>query len=654
MFSDLAPISAAAEGKYGLPARLVFPFGFLLLLLSTLTCASALATEAYMEELQGEAARKKLHADPYWHILLHYKPRLLRGVESLVDDPDFFLAPDGKHNPESELNATIEAFFEPADDRRKHPVCRFVARFSWLVEKLSIDILKLPVSECVAFENLLKQMHPESVSLVFPTSFMNSPASMFGHTLLTFDSTPESKLLSHALNYSAVTDETFGPLFAVKGIFGLYEGYFSILPYYAKIQEYSESDHRDMWEYALNFDKREIRRMLMHAYEMDHIHSDYFFFDENCSYVLLFILEAGRPSLDLTHRMPKWAIPLDTVKAVKEAGLVSGVVYRPSKTTRIRRLMHANSTENASLAKSIIEKKVAPEAIVSSNQTVDEKIGVCELAVEYLQYLYSKKKMEKQDYLGLYLNLLEIRSTFGRSGESDDIASGIPVPPRPDEGHDSSRLRIGAGAREGDLFQEISYRPANHDILDDSDGYIQGGQIVFADTVFRYYPAKERLQLQSFDAIDILSLSPVDSLFTPKSWKVRTGLRREPFEDDDDEHLIFELNFGGGYAIEKPFPGTWYFFLESDSNLGGILEDNHAVGFGVSVGWLREFRSVWRLHLFARDIYYPLGDRRNLFEVGFAQDFTVGKNFGVRFEIESRSTRHIDVAEGKVSWNWYF
>jgi len=59
----------------------------------------------------------KLHEDPYWHILLHYKPGV-SGYESLVDDPRYFLAPDGKTNPETELDATIRAFFEPQVSNR--------------------------------------------------------------------------------------------------------------------------------------------------------------------------------------------------------------------------------------------------------------------------------------------------------------------------------------------------------------------------------------------------------------------------------------------------------------------------------------------------------------------------------------------------------
>ena len=192
-----------------------------------------------------EADRRALYNDKYWHTLLHYKKGVF-GLRSLIDDPNFFLAPGGKHNPKAELEATIKAFFQEPGEGTKHPVCRFDARYTWLKEQLGIDPSQLPVPECTHFEQLMVEIKPEAVSLIFPTSHINSPASMFGHTLLTIETATQSKLLSHAINYSAITTDTFGPLFAVKGLFGLYKGYFSILPYYGKLQEYSDIDHRDI------------------------------------------------------------------------------------------------------------------------------------------------------------------------------------------------------------------------------------------------------------------------------------------------------------------------------------------------------------------------------------------------------------------------
>jgi hypothetical protein len=67
------------------------------------------------------------------------------------------------------------------------------------------------------------------------------------------------------------------------------------------------------------------------VWELKQIQFDYFFFDENCSYRLLELLQVARPSLDLTSQFPLTAIPTDTVKAVKQSGLVASETYRPSR-----------------------------------------------------------------------------------------------------------------------------------------------------------------------------------------------------------------------------------------------------------------------------------------------------------------------------------
>ena len=68
------------------------------------------------------------------------------------------------------------------------------------------------------------------------------------------------------------------------------------------------------------------------------IYSDYYFFDENCSYDLLFLLEAARPSLNLTDHQGVWVIPLDTVRDVQRKGITLGAEYRPSQTAKIEYL----------------------------------------------------------------------------------------------------------------------------------------------------------------------------------------------------------------------------------------------------------------------------------------------------------------------------
>ena len=65
-----------------------------------------------------------------------------------VDDPSFFLHPEGHQRPDLELAATLEALYAPptgSTNEIEHAVCRFVARYHWLRERLNIDPATLPV-----------------------------------------------------------------------------------------------------------------------------------------------------------------------------------------------------------------------------------------------------------------------------------------------------------------------------------------------------------------------------------------------------------------------------------------------------------------------------------------------------------------------------
>ena len=235
-----------------------------------------------METLLERAEQMDLYEDEYWRTLLHYK-RTPFGTKSLIDDPKFFLAADGRIDPESELKATIRALFQEEGNETEEVICRFIGRYVWLREKLGADEIGIPVTTCRKFQQTMDRIKPRAATLIFPTSFINSPASMFGHTLLRIETVYESKLLSLAVNYSATTDETNGFLFAFKGIFGFYEGYFSIFPYYDKVEDYNDIDQRDIWEYPLALTEEEVLRMLLHLWELQSIYSYYYFFDENCS-----------------------------------------------------------------------------------------------------------------------------------------------------------------------------------------------------------------------------------------------------------------------------------------------------------------------------------------------------------------------------------
>ena len=289
------------------------------------------ATPPYLQELIEQAVRNKLHEYRYWHLLLHYRKEFFGGYTSEVDDPGFFLADNGKTDPEAELKATLTLFFsDTLVGRSQQPAqCAFVARYHWLKEILKFDETQLPPRRCERFQQWFDEFDAEFISMIFPSAYMGNPASMFGHTFLRVDpkdQTEQTRILAYTINYAAEIPPDAGIEYAYKGIFGEYKGFFSTIPYYLKVQEYRDIENRDIWEYRLNFSPKQIHRLLMHAWELGNAYIDYFFFKENCAYHILSLLEVADPSLRLTERFHLWTIPADTIRLlVQNQGLVGEI-----------------------------------------------------------------------------------------------------------------------------------------------------------------------------------------------------------------------------------------------------------------------------------------------------------------------------------------
>ncbi|MEW6443606.1 MAG: DUF4105 domain-containing protein [bacterium] len=629
---------------------------FLFLLVAVQACSAGLAAAASgpgADALLERAAAQRLHEDPYWWTLLHYR-RTLCGVRSLVDDPRFFLAQDGKSNPESELHATLRALFEPGGEGSEELACRFVARHAWLRERLGAGELGIPETSCRSFQETMDRIRPRSVTLTFPTSYINSPASMFGHTLLRIDSDSESRLMSQAVNYAATGLDTNGLLFAFKGIFGLYKGYFSILPYYERVEQYNDIDQRDIWEYPLNLTPEEVMRMLRHLWELQSIYSDYYFFDENCSYTLLFLLDAARPSLKLTDSFDLWVMPLDTIREVRSTGLIEGAAYRPSRAARIRYLIGPLDEDDRRLALSIARGEAEPEAVsqalVPAPQT---RLRMLDLAAEYVQHRYSEEELSREAYVQLFLGILRARSALGTPGE---IESEVPAPVEPTLGHPSNKLGIAVGTRDFEgrqLFQEVRYRPAYHDLTDPDEGYIEGSQIEFFDVTVRYYDRRSQLKLQRLDIVNIVSLAPRDRFFKPISWEVETGLTRET-TPKGEEALLYQLNAGGGLTYRNRFAGLVSLLLETHVRAGEKLEDHYGLGIGGSAGLLRSVGRLWKVQLYGRPVYNGLAESYLRVDFGCRQRFRLGAASALGLDFLGRMVEGDLETEIKLGWSVFF
>ncbi len=481
------------------------------------------------------AEEKKLFEDRYWHLLLH-TPDI--GGKSEIDDARFFLSDEGYENPRAELEATINALYNERVFDDNATACRFPARKAWLVDKL--DLQGLPEVECKAFDALVKRMDPRSATLVFPFAHVNSPASMFGHTFIRIDSSYESKMLSYAINYAAGADpdKENGFLFAIKGLIGGYHGTYSLLPYYEKLKEYRDSDQRDIWEYDLDLNRAEVMQMVRHIWELKDTYSWYYFFDENCSYNMLWLIEVARGDIHLREYFTYHVIPPETVHAVYDSGIVSKMHYRPSKRTTLLAYEDVLDADERELTLSLARGEVEPEEVASDEMiTQQSKKYMLEAASELNQYNYMNAEVNKEDYLRYSRSILTQRSKLGK-GE----ALPIDEPDNPLQSHQATRMSAQIGWRNGTPVQFLGWRPANHDLYDSDVGYMRGTQIEFLDTLIRY--EDEKVKVETLTLLSIASIAPRSDFFKPFSWRMKSGWDTD-FLDDKSR---FMTSVGGGFS----------------------------------------------------------------------------------------------------------
>ncbi|MFJ4376428.1 DUF4105 domain-containing protein [Pseudomonas japonica] len=595
--------------------------------------------------LMDESRLQALATDPYWIALGHYETGKLGGWRSYVDDERFFLADDGAHHPDRELAATVRALYEPASLGDRHAQCVYPARTRWLREQLQLS--ELPTPDCAEYTRWLQDVAPHSAVLIFPAAYLNSPSSMFGHTLLRIDQADvqsnETALLSYAVNFGAYIEGNDNSiLYAWKGLMGGYPGLFAFVPYQEKLSEYRSLENRDLWEYRLNLSPAETGRMVEHIWELKQIRFDYFFFDENCSYRLLELLQVARPSLDLTSHFPLTAIPTDTVKAVKHAGLVERVDYRPS---RERELLARAAPLEKDEQRQVLALAADTDHLQSPEFSALPKPR--QALVQDAAY-----RLERYRATGQERDPAQARRSFEllrAINRNPPPALAIDRPGLPEDGHQSRTWQLGVGTREDRAFAEYGLRMAYHDLNDNAYGFPLGAQIEILQLKLRQYEGND-WQVQRLDLATIRSLTPRNDLLKPWSWQVAGGLERVPGKHDD-EVLVSHVNGGAG--------GTWA--LGDDLlgfALGTVRVEHHndfaqfiapAAGFNTGVLWRN---GLGNLSLEAKGDYFVNGEVRR--SLSLNQQWELSDSLGLRLSAR-REFSQLATAQNEVmlELKWY-
>lgn len=551
--------------------------------------------------------------DPEWMRLLIYR-KTFTGYESEADDENFFVSSDGKYQPDKELKAFIESLLHENSDPKKNSFCRFPARVRWLKKHISLPASKV---SCDNYEAFKKRLAAKSISIVFSSYYLGNPASSFGHTFIRLGKqtneerdmdTKATELLDTGINYGAMTDGAHPVVFAIGGMTGYFKGNYNAIPYYYKVREYNDFETRDLWSYQLSMTQEEIDFIVDYIWELGHTKFDYYFLTENCSYHVLNILEAARPSLNLHSHLPRiYTIPSETLKAMEKEKLIRKVTFRPAPSTLFyHQLAQLDKQERVEVKNLVEHQKPVQET------DLHKKALIYDTAISLVDFKYADDILKGDEKAQAFKRpFLVGRSKIPvRSSEPDFTYKLFDAPHL---GHGQKRLMIGGNNQEGKNSMDLEWRFAFHDLMDYDIAYPELTTIevmrILARTDGHDY------QLREVAIIDAMSLGKWDVFTKSSSWKLKLGQWQTRHENKD----LSTQGLLGGYGLSYQF-GSFspYALLHAEASYVSEKLEKMKLAYGGDVGFLINFSHSWKFNSEVEGRVYPWNESRWVNELRYS------------------------------------
>ncbi|WP_173910354.1 DUF4105 domain-containing protein [Acinetobacter sp. Marseille-Q1618] len=622
-----------------------------LLTLSLTSVAYATSIEnPLLEKYQTLAQEKQLSKEIAWQRLLYANEK----GQSEVRYAGFFLAQNGQHDLNQELKANIAALFQTTTPNQSVQ-CRFPARSQWLIQQLNIAKNELAPAECPELNEWIGQIKPYKATLIYATDFMGNPSSMFGHTLLRLDPKDQKQLnlVSYALNYAATVVGNEGWSYAWKGLTGQYDGEYSLMPYYRKVKEYGDFESRDLWEYELALTPDETQFLVQHIWEMKNVKFPYYFISDNCAYRLLGLIDIVRPQLNLQDHYKVSAIPVETLKTVKDQQLIRDVQYRPALETQLLAQARQHGTHLAKTAHQLTLVDVAEMPKLLEQYSRQDQAKILEMAYDDLYLVLISKKIDAKIAQPKLRQILSLRSQMDQPKQRQDVTR-----PKydPSQGHHAKNFSINLGEVQGEKFAELGLRQAYHDLLDPQGGYRTGTQLNFWDAALQY--RDDELKLAHFDFLSVNSYNPITPFKMPLTWGFNFGWQQEAIHhgkfDEDEQHGVINLKTQFGYSsadIDRKH--LCYAQVQNHVQAGKSLDKGWRIGIGPTLGcqniWTDRINSLVQVEL----PYWEDSHQWNL-RVNTGLNFAIDSQNSVRLNWQYQQQDTLDWNKTSLGFVHYF
>lgn len=579
---------------------LLLCLGFFLLSIATT------ARGGDLEKLSKQAYEHQLSAHPVWKALLHQ-----RGESSLIEDPRFILSRP-HYTAARELEATLNLFFSGSAHEQRAAICRFPARYSWLVVMLEVTDTHDPVSTCPAMAEFFSRAPAERIDLIFASENLTSPSSMMGHVLLRLSgSGPDGRPASHAVSYFTEINGINVPRILFESLVTGKPGYYTLSPYRQKEAFYRQHEQRNLWEYSLVLSLAQRRLIRLHLWELRSAQLSYYFHRYNCATLTRYLLAIADPGLLKNPSL--WTTPLDVVRALQGSPLLGSVEALPSD----RWLSEALSQQ---LPASLITQARAAVAqgtsLVPGPETSPQQHYLAlEFSNAWAGYAAAADQLDPGVAERAAAAAREQLQTEFPHQRIDLSQYKSPVR-RPQD----SQWRAGLLQQAGTTQLQLGFLAASHRLEDGNRQSFSESALQLGDVTATLDPQRRQIELQELEVYAMTSLSPVNALTGGFTGRVRFGV--EPHYDAQLRART-AANVSGGLGLTVRLSRDTIVYGLAGGGLGwveggGYLYGEPEVGAVIDEVWA--MKSLLR----ARALLHQVGRDQPAYELSWTQTKALG------------------------------
>ncbi len=488
--------------------------------------------------------KSKLYEKNEWKALLHYNNHFN------ITDTKFII--NKTESLKNEMIATIKSFYFSKKNYKNinnPPQCRFPARLLFITHELNISKSEFPQIKCSDFQIYKEKAPADIISLIYVSENVKDPSSMMGHTFLKYNGKNyKNRQVAHAITFYTVLDSVNLLKLAYQNIFSGMKGMFALQPYKTIVEQYTQKENRNVWEYQLKLSEYRRKLIYYHIWELKGIKMKYFFTSYNCSTVIYYSLSLANPKIYDNKKL--WITPLDTVKFLYKYNLIQKTELLPSDEWLIKMTAENLNNNQINNLKNIMRNK-------QYNKIHRLNFNALKLLEAYNNIEYKNNHISLNKFQNFKKN---INNSLKNNSNTFDISKYK----SPNKISNERQISIGYKNINSENFLKLSFLPASHLINDNNKEYFGESELKIA--YISMLINKKHIELDEFTLYGMKSYIPYNTLTHDLSYQFELAIKKEY---STNINYINTIKIDGGVGFD--------FLLGKDINLFSLL--NFGIGY---------------------------------------------------------------------------